>query len=64
GGQPYSEERVETIELRMKALYQIDGEKAVRKSHENPSIRRLYGEFLGEPGSHKAHALLHTDYWY
>jgi NADH-quinone oxidoreductase subunit G len=64
GGQPYSEERVETIELRMKALYQIDGGKAVRKSHENPSIIRLYEEFLGEPGSHKAHELLHTSYWY
>jgi NADH-quinone oxidoreductase subunit G len=64
GGQPYSEERAETIELRLKALYQIDDAKAVRKSHENPSIRKLYEEFLGEPGSHKAHELLHTAYWY
>ena len=64
GGQPYSEERVETIELRMKALYEIDGGKAVRKSHENPSIIRLYEEYLGKPGSHKAHELLHTTYWY
>ena len=34
----------------------------IRKSHENPYIRKLYEEFLGEPGSHKAHELLHTGY--
>jgi len=64
GGQPYSQERVETIEQRIKALYQIDDVKTVRKSHENPSVRKLYEEFLGEPGGHKAHELLHTSYWY
>lgn len=34
----------------------------MRKSHENPSIQKLYAEFLGEPGSHTAHELLHTEY--
>ena len=34
----------------------------VRKSHENPEIQKLYKEYLGEPGSHKAHELLHTSY--
>ncbi len=64
GGQPYSLERIERIEERTRALYAIDSGKAIRKSHENPSIRRLYAEFLGEPGSPRAHELLHTNYWY
>jgi NADH-quinone oxidoreductase subunit G len=63
GGQPYSEERQEVIEQRMQALYAIDGSKTLRKSHENPAIKKLYAEFLGEPGSHKAHELLHTVYF-
>ncbi len=64
GGQPYSHERVETIQARTQAIYQIDDAKVIRKSHENPSIIKLYEEFLGEPGGHKAHELLHTQYWY
>ena len=34
----------------------------IRKSHQNPSIHKLYAEFLEKPGSHKAHTLLHTTY--
>ena len=64
GGQPYSHERLETIAARTQALYEIDDHKTIRKSHENPSIIKLYQEYLGEPGSHKAHELLHTEYWY
>ncbi len=64
GGQPYSHERLETIQARTQAIYQIDDHATIRKSHENPSIIRLYEEYLGEPGSHKAHELLHTEYWY
>jgi len=60
GGQPYSQERVEVIEQRIKGLYMIDGWQSVRKSHLNPSIQRLYQEFLGEPGGEKAHELLHV----
>ncbi len=33
-----------------------------RQSHNNPQIRKMYGDYLGEPGSHKAHDLLHTCY--
>ena len=40
-----------------------DERKRIRKSHENPSIIRLYKEFLGEPGSPRAHSLLHTEYF-
>ena len=63
GGQPYSDERQEVIEQRIKALYTVDERKLLRKSHENPSIKKLYAEFLGEPGSPKAHKLLHTGYF-
>ena len=62
GGQPYTHERIEMVHLRTQALYQIDAASTIRKSHENPSIIRLYQEFLGEPGGHKAHELLHTEY--
>lgn len=48
--------------LRAQALYRNDANKAIRKSHANPSIKKLYEEYLGEPGSHKAHELLHTSY--
>ncbi|MEE0051094.1 MAG: iron hydrogenase small subunit [Acutalibacteraceae bacterium] len=34
----------------------------LRKSHESETVKRLYAEFLGEPGSHKAHEVLHTSY--
>ncbi len=50
------------ISKRQHALYDIDYAKEVRKSHENPYIKRLYEEFLGEPGSDAAHRLLHTEY--
>ena len=39
-----------------------DEAKPIRKSHENPAIKKLYEEYLGEPGSHKAHEYLHTTY--
>ena len=47
---------------RAKALYSEDRNLPIRKSHENPYIKKIYEEFLGEPGSHKAHGLLHTHY--
>jgi NADP-reducing hydrogenase subunit HndD len=48
--------------LRAKVLYDIDETKTFRKSHKNPSIIKLYDDFLGEPGGEKAHHLLHTSY--
>ena len=44
------------------ALYREDESKALRASHKNPQIVKLYEEYLGEPNSHKAHELLHTHY--
>ena len=46
----------------MAALYEIDKNMPLRKSHENPEIITLYKDFLGEPLSEKAHELLHTTY--
>jgi iron-only hydrogenase group A len=61
GGQPYAAEREDIIDARMRGLYQLDRHQKIRKSHLNPSIQTLYTEFLGEPGSHIAHEILHVD---
>ena len=66
GGQPIRSAKIHMdIDLkaeRAKALYTEDKALSVRKSHENPYIKKLYDEFLEKPGSHKAHELLHTHY--
>ena len=67
GGQPYPPRGMrvlspELLRLRREALYAIDGGKQLRRSYENPAILKLYEDFLGEPGSDKAHELLHTTY--
>jgi NADH-quinone oxidoreductase subunit G len=62
GGQPYIHGDTRIIEKRKQGIYAIDGGSKLRKSHENPSIKKLYADFLGEPGSDKAHKLLHTHY--
>ncbi len=49
-------------EKRAKALYSEDERLVLRQSHNNPQIKALYDEFLGEPNSHLAHELLHTTY--
>ncbi len=66
GGQPIrtSKERA-NIDIRAKranALYTIDEKSVIRKSHENPILKKIYADYLGEPGGHKAHELLHTTY--
>ncbi|MDD4158933.1 MAG: NADH-dependent [FeFe] hydrogenase, group A6 [Proteiniphilum sp.] len=63
GGQPYHHGNSEILNRRAAAIYTADERKTIRKSHENPSIIRLYQEFLGEPGSPRAHSLLHTEYF-
>ena len=66
GGQPIQHAVVRNfIDLkarRAEALYTADRNNAVRKSHENEAIKTLYTEYLGKPGSHKAHEILHTSY--
>lgn len=63
GGQPLHHGNVEIIDARRKAVYEEDRNKPLRKSHENPDIKKLYEEFLGKPLSEKAHKLLHTHYF-
>ena len=66
GGQPIVTAQVRNwVDVRAeraKALYSEDEAKTLRKSHENPEIKALYADYLGEPNSHKAHELLHTTY--
>jgi NADH-quinone oxidoreductase subunit G len=62
GGQPYHGNDPETILKRAAAIYDEDRSKAIRCSHENEEVLKLYEEFLGEPYSHKAHELLHTTF--
>lgn len=66
GGQPIrtSKERatIDIRKLRADCLYSIDEKSTIRKSHDNPVVKKIYDEFLEKPGSHKAHELLHTQY--
>lgn len=62
-GQPYHHGNSEIIKKRLEATYEEDRNKPIRKSHENPSIIKLYKEYLGEPCGHKSHELLHTHYF-
>jgi len=61
GGQPLAADK-EVLKNRMEAIYEIDTNKKLRKSHENPYIIKLYKEYLENPGSEIAHKLLHTKY--
>ena len=63
GGQPLHHGNVDIINARRKAVYEEDRNKPLRKSHENPDIKKLYDEFLGQPLSEKSHELLHTHYF-
>jgi NADH-quinone oxidoreductase subunit G len=62
GGQPYINGDIEILKKRAEAIYGEDRGKTRRKSHENPEVKKLYEEFLGEPYGEKAHKLLHTYY--
>ncbi|MDD4833276.1 MAG: NADH-dependent [FeFe] hydrogenase, group A6 [Lutispora sp.] len=65
GGQPIILDKEKTAEVckqRAQSLYNIDREMPLRKSHNNPEIKALYDEYLGEANGHKAHHLLHTHY--
>ena len=66
GGQPIQSATVrgavDIKALRAKALYSYDAANVKRKSHESEAVKTVYGEFFGEPGSHKAHEILHTSY--
>ncbi|HQJ40347.1 MAG: [FeFe] hydrogenase, group A [Spirochaetes bacterium] len=61
GGQPYGSTLERRLE-RAKGLYDEDGGMKIRKSHENPEIKKIYEDFLEKPLGHKSHELLHTHY--
>ncbi len=66
GGQPIKSSKIRSSidvrEKRANALYSIDTQSVIRKSHENPVLKKIYKEFLGKPGGNMAHELLHTEY--
>lgn len=66
GGQPIKSSKirseVDVRKLRADALYSIDEKSTIRKSHENPVIKKIYEEYLEKPGSERAEKLLHTTY--
>lgn len=66
GGQPVQMAHVRNFvnlrELRAAVLYKQDGANKIRKSHENPVVKKLYAEYFEKPGSHIAHKTLHTSY--
>lgn len=61
-GQPYHHGNSDILKARQKAIYEIDRNSKLRKSHENPAVIELYRAFLGEPLGERAHQLLHTHY--
>ncbi|MBP5236497.1 MAG: iron hydrogenase small subunit [Clostridia bacterium] len=66
GGQPTQPASVRNTinlrEVRAAVLYNDDRNADLRRSHENPAVDIIYKEYLGKPGSHKAHEILHTSY--
>ena len=66
GGQPYQPDSVlnyvDVKTIRAKALYDLDTELPIRRSHESPVMKMLYDEYFEAPGKEKAHKLLHTTY--
>lgn len=66
GGQPIknskTREEFDVRKLRAEAIYSIDEKSQIRKSHENPVLKKVYEEFLEQPGSYRAEKLLHRTY--
>ena len=66
GGQPIKSAKirseVDVRKLRAESLYTIDEKSTIRKSHENPILKKIYKDYLGEAGGELAHKLLHTHY--
>ena len=66
GGQPLHDGATRSFtelrKLRMNAIYEQDQKMPLRKSHENPVVKQIYDEILGEPGGEVAHKTLHTSY--
>ena len=66
GGQPIKSSKIRSTtnvrKLRADSIYSIDEQSVIRKSHQNPVVKKIYEEFIEEPGSKIAHKYLHTTY--
>ena len=66
GGQPDLTDSIrnnqDVIAARTKVLYELDEKRPLRKSYENPDVKKIYDDYLESPGSHKAHDVLHTKF--
>ena len=66
GGQPIKNSKIRaSVDVRSKraaAMYSIDERSTIRKSQDNPIMKAIYKEYIGQPGEHRAHELLHTHY--
>ena len=66
GGQPIKSSKIradiDVRKLRADSIYSIDEKSTIRKSHENPILKKIYEEYLEKPGSYRAEKLLHTNY--
>ncbi len=61
GGQPRMTND-DIRKARIRAIYEEDEGKTLRKSHENPAVQEIYKVFLKAPLGEKSHHLLHTKY--
>ena len=61
GGQPIHD-GCELAAERADVLWGLDANAKLRFSHENPSVKACYDDFLGAPLSERAEELLHTDH--
>ncbi|MEW6458803.1 MAG: NADH-dependent [FeFe] hydrogenase, group A6 [Bacillota bacterium] len=61
GGQPIKTGTLDR-ERRITGTYSRDKALQLRKSHENPQVKKLYEEYLEKPLGHRSHELLHTTY--
>ncbi|MCL2756192.1 MAG: [FeFe] hydrogenase, group A [Firmicutes bacterium] len=47
---------------RASTMYNMDQYNNLRRAHDNPVVKQIYKEFLGEPNGEIAYKLLHTTY--
>ena len=63
GGQPVDGSDTEKAAQRGDVLFSLDKQAERRFSHENPAVQALYSEYLTNPCSERAEALLHCDHF-
>ena len=59
GGQPKG--GPESVEKRLKTIYEFDKKLPIRKSHDNPAVKQMYEDYVGEIGGPTAHDLFHVE---